>query len=82
MYIDSLIVLGSTSAHLIGMWVNVTLIIYGTESYLTSLTLKLVMTMGMLTEQPSVGMLSPFQQLGYAWNHRAYWACSDFRACA
>ena len=31
---------------------------------LTSLTLKLIMTMGMQTEHPSVGMLSPFQPVG------------------
>ena len=38
--------------------------IYGTESCLTPLTMKLVMTMGMHTEHPSVGMLSPFQLVG------------------
>ena len=46
------------------MWVSIVFIIYGTESYLTPLTLKLVMTMGMHTEHPSVGMLGPFQPIG------------------
>ena len=46
------------------MWVSITSITYGPESYLTPLTLKL-MTMGMQhTEHPSVGMLSPFQPVG------------------
>ena len=38
--------------------------IYKTESYLIPLTLKLIMTMDMHTEHPSVGMLSPFQPMG------------------
>ena len=46
------------------MWVSVALIIYRTESYLTPLTLKLVMKMGIHTEHSSVGMLSPFQPIG------------------
>ena len=46
------------------MWESITFIIYGTESQLTPLTLKLVTTMGMHTENPSVGMLSPFQPIG------------------
>ena len=46
------------------MWVSITFIIYGTESDLMPLTLKLLMTMGMYTEHPSVGMLSPFQPIG------------------
>ena len=50
--------------HLIEMWVRIIFIIYGTESYLTPLTLKLIMTMSMQTEHPSVGMLSPFQPIG------------------
>ena len=45
------------------MWVSVTFNIYGAESYLTPLTSKLVMTMGMHTEHPSVE-LSPFQSIG------------------
>ena len=56
--------LGSTIPHLIEMWVSITSIIYGIESYLTLLTLKLVMTNGMHTEHPSVGILSPFQSIG------------------
>ena len=39
--------LGSTTPPLIGMFVGITFIISGTESYFTLLTLKLVMTMGM-----------------------------------
>ena len=39
-------------------------IIYGTESYLTPLTLKLIMPMGMHTEHTLVGMLSQFQPTG------------------
>ena len=46
------------------MWVSIMSIMYGTESYLTVLTLKLIMTMGMHTENPSVGMLSSFQSIG------------------
>ena len=46
------------------MWANIIFIIYGTESYLTYLTLKLIMTMGMYTEHPSVDMLSSFQPIG------------------
>ena len=53
--------LGSITPHSVGMWVSIMLIIYGTESCLTPLTLKLVMTMGMHTEHSSVGMLSPLQ---------------------
>ena len=56
--------LGSTILHLIEMWVSIPFIIYETESYLTPLTLKLMMTMGMNTEQPLMGMLSPFQPIG------------------
>ena len=37
---------------------------YGTESFLTPLMLKLIMTRGIHTEHPSVGMLSPFQPIG------------------
>ena len=54
--------LGSTIPHLIEMWVSIISIIYGTESYLTPQTLKLIMTMGMHTEHPSVAMVKPFQQ--------------------
>ena len=43
---------------------GIAFIIYGTESCPTPLTLKLVMIMGMYTEHPSVGMLSPFQPIG------------------
>ena len=46
------------------MWVGIAFIIYGIESCLTPLTLKLIMTMGMHTEHPSVGMLNPFQPIG------------------
>ena len=46
------------------MWVSITFIIYGTASYLTPLTAKSIMTMGMHTESPSVAMLSPFQPIG------------------
>ena len=46
------------------MGVSIIFIIYGTESCLTSLTLKLIMTMGMHTEHPSVGRLNPFQPIG------------------
>ena len=56
--------LGSTTLHLIGMWGSITFIIYGTESYLSPLTLTLAITMGIHTEHPSVGMLSPFQPKG------------------
>ena len=54
----------STTPHSTGKWVSITFIIYGTESCLTPLTLKLVMTMGMCTEHLSVGMFSPFQPIG------------------
>ena len=56
--------LGSTTPYSIGMWVSTIFNIYGTESYLTPLTLKLVMTMGTHTEHPTVSMLSPFQPIG------------------
>ena len=46
------------------MWVNIIFLVYGTESWSTPLTLKLVMIMGMHTEHPSVGILSPFQPVG------------------
>ena len=46
------------------MQVGIIFIIYGTESYLIPLTLKLIMTMGMHTEHPSVSMFSPFQPTG------------------
>ena len=55
---------GSTTPHLTEMWVSIISIIYGTESCPTPLTLKLIMTMGMHTEHPLVGMLSPFQPIG------------------
>ena len=38
--------------------------IYGTESYLTFLTWKLTVPMGMHTEHTLVGMLSPSQPIG------------------
>ena len=57
-------ILESTIPHLIEIWVSIIFIIYGTESYLTSLTLKLILTMGMCTEHPPVGILSPFQPIG------------------
>ena len=56
--------LGSTTSHSIGMWLSITFIIYGIKSYSTHLTLKLVMIMGIHTEHPSVGMISPFQPIG------------------
>ena len=39
-------------------------IIYGTESYLTPLTFKLTLPMGMNTEHTFLGMLSPFEPIG------------------
>ena len=45
------------------MWISIISIIYGTESYLTPLTLKLIMTISMCTEHLSMGMLSPFQPI-------------------
>ena len=45
------------------MWVSIIFIIYGTESYLTPLTLELIMTMDVYTEYPSVYMLSPSQPI-------------------
>ena len=57
-------ILGSTNQHLIEMWISIIFIIYGTESYLTPLTLKLIMTIVMCTEHPSVGMISLFQPIG------------------
>ena len=46
------------------MWVNIISIIYGPAPCLTPLTLKLIMTIGMHTKHPSVGILSPFQLIG------------------
>ena len=43
---------------------SITFIVYGTESCSASLSLELVMIMGMYTEHTSVGMLSPSQPLG------------------
>ena len=40
------------------------LIVCGIESYLTPLTLKLIMPMGMHTKYTLMGMLSPFQSIG------------------
>ena len=57
-------ILARTLAYPVGMWVSITFIIYGTESCLTLLTLKLIMTMDIHTGHPSVGMISPFQPVG------------------
>ena len=47
-----------------GIYVSITFIIHGTESYLTHLTLKLIMTMGMHMAYLLMDMLSPFQPIG------------------
>ena len=41
----------------------------GTESYLTPLTLRLTLPMGMHTEHTLVGMFSPFQPIGIDIKH-------------
>ena len=46
------------------MWVSITFIIYGTECCSAPLSLELIMIMGMCTEHPSVGMLSPSHPIG------------------
>ena len=40
------------------------------ESCSTPLSLKLVMIMGMCTEHPSIGILSPFQPIGMCIEHQ------------
>ena len=61
------------------MWASIT-IIYGTESYLAPLTLKLIMIMGIHTGHPSVGMLSTFQPTGIHKELQGILTCSEFKA--